>query len=136
MKLTNYTSGPKTINTTSGPVMLAPGATSEDIDVSEGELAAMDAVKFLGEEGANAATFRPTVPEETVLNNGGNDTLNNDPTRPVGTEAGGDEVQQLVDGNTKAQLLEIAEAEGVEGVTEDNNKQEIAAKIVEARNAE
>lgn len=136
MKLTNYTNGPKTVNTKSGPIMLAPGTTSEDVEVSDEELAAMDAVKFLGEEGAQAAPLRPTVPEETVLNNGGNDTLNNDPTRPVGTEAGGDEVQQLVDGNTKAQLLEIAEAEGVEGVTEDNNKQEIATKIVETRNAE
>jgi hypothetical protein len=43
------------------------------------------------------------------------------------------EADKLVDGNTKDDLLALAEAEGVEGVTADNNKAEIAAKIVAAR---
>jgi hypothetical protein len=42
-------------------------------------------------------------------------------------------VTELVDGNTKEALLKIAEDEKVEGVTADNNKTEIATKIVEAR---
>ncbi len=39
----------------------------------------------------------------------------------------------LVDGNSKDQLLATAEADGVTGVTVDNNKTEIATKIVQAR---
>lgn len=45
------------------------------------------------------------------------------------------EVTKLVDGNSKADLLTLAESEGVEGVTEDNNKTEIATKIIVARRA-
>lgn len=131
MKLTNYTNGPKTVNTKTGPVMIAAGATSEDVDVADAELASMERTKFLGEEGTTQPVGAfPTSPDAKVLGTGG------DATQPMGTPAGGDEAEKLVADNSKNQLLEIAEAEGVEGVTADNNKQEIAAKIVEARNAE
>ncbi len=39
-KLTNYTSGPKGVHTVGGLVYVAPGQTSEDLDISEGELKA------------------------------------------------------------------------------------------------
>ncbi len=42
-------------------------------------------------------------------------------------------IKTLVDGNSKDQLLATAEADGVTGVTVDNNKTEIATKIVQAR---
>lgn len=132
MKLTNYTNGPKTVNTKAGGVLIAAGATSEDIDVSDDELAAMEAVNFLGTEGMDQqprGAF-PTTPESKTLG------LGDAALQPLGTDAGGNEVQALVDGNSKAQLLDIAEGEGVEGVTADNNKEEIATKIVETRNAE
>lgn len=132
MKFTNHTNGPKTINTNTGPVLLAAGATSDDLDVSDAEIKAMEAVGFLGDEGMDHTKGAfPTSPEGKVL---GTADTGGSPA-PLGTVAGGDEVQQLVDGNTKAQLLDIAEGEGVEGVTADNNKEEIAAKIVEGRNA-
>lgn len=111
MKLTNNTRGPRVVNTTTGPVTLAPGA-SQDLDVTDAEAAGLDAL-LAGPGTASADT--------TQLKAGG--------------DAVDPEVQNLVDGNNKAQLLEIAETEGVEGVTEDNNKTEIATKIIEGRNA-
>lgn len=45
------------------------------------------------------------------------------------------EADELVASSSKDDLLGTAEAEGVEGVTKDNNKSEIAAKIVAARSA-
>ena len=45
------------------------------------------------------------------------------------------EADKLVNDNTKDELLKLAEDEKVEGVTADNNKAEIAAKIVAARAA-
>lgn len=114
MKLTNKTKGPRVVNTKTGPVTLAPGET-QDLDVSDAEASGLD-----------AHLSGPATSTTTNASDGmkvGGDTI--DP-----------EVQKLVDGNNKAQLLEIAETEGVEGVTEDNNKTEIATKIIEARNAD
>lgn len=45
------------------------------------------------------------------------------------------EIDALVRGNNKTQLLELAAGEGVENVSADNNKAEIAAKIVAKRSA-
>jgi len=45
------------------------------------------------------------------------------------------EADKLVNSNNKDELLALAKDEGVEGVTDDNNKSEIAAKIVAARSA-
>lgn len=42
-KFTNYTPGPKGVRTVNGLVFIAPGQTSEDLDVSEGELKAAKA---------------------------------------------------------------------------------------------
>lgn len=121
MKLTNETQGPKIINTTEGPVTLAPGESRDDLDVSDAEMAAMDRVGFLKAPAGTAPAGAP---------------------QPMGT---GDQpgegtpeqqVQKLVDDNSKDQLLEIAETEGVEGVTADSNKTDIATAIVTARNAE
>ena len=39
-KLTNFTNGPKGVHTVGGLVYIAPGQTSEDLDISEGELKA------------------------------------------------------------------------------------------------
>jgi hypothetical protein len=46
------------------------------------------------------------------------------------------DADKLVADNSKAELLKIAEDEGVEDVTDDNNKSEIAAKIVAGRTSE
>lgn len=51
------------------------------------------------------------------------------PTLTDGQQA---EADKLVSDNSKADLLAMAKDKGVEGVTEDNNKAEIAAKIVAA----
>lgn len=45
------------------------------------------------------------------------------------------DVRALVDANTKAQLLDLAAEEEVDGVSDDNNKSEIAEKIVTKRRA-
>ena len=42
-KLTNYTSGPKGVHTVGGLVYVDAGKTSEDLDISEGELKAAKA---------------------------------------------------------------------------------------------
>lgn len=42
-KLTNYTSGPKGVHTTGGLVYIDAGKTSDDLDISEGELKAAKA---------------------------------------------------------------------------------------------
>lgn len=113
MKLTNNTKGPRVVNTKTGPVTLAPGQ-SEDLDVSDAEA-----------KGLDAHLTGPATSTTTNASDG--KKVGGDPVDP--------EVQALVDGNNKAQLLEIAETEGVEGVTEDNNKTEIATKIIAGRNA-
>jgi hypothetical protein len=45
------------------------------------------------------------------------------------------EADALVNSSSKDDLLGTAKAEGIEGVTADNNKAEIAAKIIAARRA-
>lgn len=42
-KLTNFTSGPKGVHTVGGLVYIGGGQTSEDLDISEGELKAAKA---------------------------------------------------------------------------------------------
>jgi hypothetical protein len=118
MKLTNNTQGPRVVNTVTGPVTLAPGE-SQDLELSKDEAKALDATKFL-----DAPTGQPSAA-----------------TQPLGTgqqptSDADAQVAELVDSNNKDQLLEIAETEGVEGVSADSNKTEIATAIVTARNAD
>lgn len=58
-KLTNYTPGPKGVHTVNGLVYIAPGQTSEDLDISEGELKAAKATGWFakpkGEESEEPA---------------------------------------------------------------------------------
>lgn len=111
MKLTNNTKGPRIVNTTEGPVTLAPGE-SQTLDLSEGEAKALKRTGHLGGPGE--------APVDEPIIEGG----------PTDAQV---QIKELVDGNDKNQLLELAEKEEVEGVTADNNKTEIATKIVEKR---
>lgn len=63
-KLTNYTPGPKGVHTVKGLVYIAPGQTSEDLDISEGELKAAKATGWFSkakDEEAPAPEAKPEV---------------------------------------------------------------------------
>lgn len=64
-------------------------------------------------------------------------TTNGDSSNPApgtGADEGGETGDQpALSGMTKAELLDTARSEGVDGVTEDNNKSEIVDKIEAAR---
>lgn len=60
-KFTNYTPGPKGVRTVNGLVFIAPGQTSEDLDVSEGELKAAKATGWFSK--AKAEDAEESAPE-------------------------------------------------------------------------
>jgi hypothetical protein len=149
MKFTNNSGGPRIINTTDGPVQLAAGATSADLDVNPAERAAIERYRLLDPPGSpQGQQFDITTLQANPADNpnpggaggegggegagggeGGNGT-----DKPLTAEQAA-EVARLVDANTKPQLLELAgTTEGVTA-TDDNNKAEIAEKIVRARSA-
>jgi hypothetical protein len=118
-KFTNKTKGPKVVNTTTGQVILAPGETLDSkYEVRAADAKAMSAVGFL--DGDTTAAARPTVA-----------AMGTTPT----PDTDADSAEKLADANSKDQLLEIAKTEGVENVTDSMTKAEIAAAIIEARNA-
>lgn len=111
MKFTNKTKGPKSVNTTTGPVILAPGE-SADLTVSKEEVAAMDRLGFLD---PSTAENQSSVPDPDAA-------------------ARAATIQQMVDGNSEADLRKIAEDEDVD-LAEAKNKTDIATAIVAKREA-
>jgi hypothetical protein len=124
-ELKNETNGPRAIHTNKGEVLLQPGETLGDqYEVDEANLAAIESTGFLKPSGgsriepANPSTFAASLQEMAMGTT----------TPPVDT------VDSLVKGNSKAQLQEIANTEGVT-VEDGASKDEIAQAIIDKRNA-
>jgi hypothetical protein len=81
---------------------------------------------------AEGGADTPSGGTEEATRPTGGDGKDEGPTLTAEQQADAD---KLVADNTKEQLLAIAEDGGVEGVTADNNKAEIAAKIIAAQSA-
>ena len=61
-KLTNYTSGPKGVHTVGGLVYVDAGKTSEDLDISEGELKAAKATGWFSKPKGDEAEVEAPAP--------------------------------------------------------------------------
>lgn len=131
MELTNRTKGPKAIQTTDrGYVILQPGAT-EDLNVSEENLAAMDAAKLLDEDVAMQSIGERM---EELASTGGTTAAAPDAGDGLTVAADDPEVNAMVDGNKADDLAKIADDENVE-VANNDSKRTVARKIIAARRA-
>lgn len=132
-KLTNNAEGPRSVNTATGYVTLQKGQTV-DVEISDADLQAIEDAGVLeggSQGGAGANSGYPNLSPEAF----GGASL-----QPMGTDqqAAGDrdsQIAALVDGNSKDKLVEIAKTEMGDEADVSGTKDEIAARIVDSRNA-
>lgn len=126
--LKNESNGPKAVNTDKGAYILQPGQSLPDgYTVSDEDMAAIDAIGFL--KPSNITGFEPAMGGAASMEQAGSAI----DLGAMGT--GGKGPADSLDGKTKAELLEIAEAEDVEGVTEKSTNAEIVDAITAKRTA-
>jgi len=142
VKLTNNSNGPKAITTEDRGVVILQAGEEADLNVSEANLAAYDKVNLLGAEDSPRGPSMADIHREIASNPIGKLEPGLSPVGGEGAGGGGDggegddpaaQVQKLVDGNSKDELVELAKRENVDA---EGTKQELAARIVEARGKE
>jgi hypothetical protein len=148
VKLTNNSAGPKAVTTVDRGVVILQKGEEADLDVSEENLAAYDKVGLLDASDApNGPSMADIHREIASAPIGKNEPGLAPAAAGAGGAAGGPDggdggdgaddpaaqVQKLVDGNSKDELVELAKRENVDA---EGTKQELAARIVEARGKE
>lgn len=144
-RITNSTSGPRYVHGLDGPVVIAAGATSEELEIRQGELDALGdglavATGDADAEGDNANeagvrtidTGGAAEGVDGAQNEGGDIDREGGGTGAIPDDLASDRSADGIVGREK--LLDVAKAEGVT-VETDDNKSQLVAKIVAARAA-